>query len=307
MTGFSPEKQHDVSHLRTRDAVFIGYPGGNTGDDLIAAGCLTFLREQGLDVAPCGSELDEAIGRGDSRAIAAALGSFAGIVVFSGGGNIGIYPGNEARRSRVIINTPRARAYLVMPQSCARSEEVLRDERVEVWAREARSEEILRAFGVRTRLVPDAAFAMGDRFPTQSDGKGVLVILRTPGTCHERVDHPFAAPGAVSDPTLDLAINGVVDTIAPRAVVVSDRLHGAIIASMMRKRVALLPVAYHKNRSFYETWFATDPGVEYVEDEAGLRRFLESETRSTTHHRQLFLERAEPALRGFLDRVALLR
>jgi exopolysaccharide biosynthesis predicted pyruvyltransferase EpsI len=296
-----------IEDLAGRDVVFIGYPGGNTGDDLIAQGCLRFLRDAGLDVVPSNATLDEAIGRGDTRAVAAALGSFGGVVVFSGGGNIGIYPDNEARRCTVMVNTPEARAYLVMPQSCAGPEEALRDERVEVWARESQSLEILRAAGVRTQLAPDAAFAMADRFPTESDGKGVLVILRTPGTCDERMDHAFAAPGAVSDPTLDLAIDGVVDAIAPRAVVVSDRLHGAIIASMMRKRVALLPVSYHKNRSFYQTWFATDPGVEYVEDQTGLRRFLESETRSTTNHRELFLERAEPALRRFLDRVALSR
>lgn len=296
-----------IDGLADCDAVFFGYPGGNTGDELIAAGCLRFLRDSGLDVVASDRHLDHAIGAGDTATVGAALAEFDGIVVFSGGGNIGIYPGNEARRNTVIACTPRARGYLVMPQSCARPESSLRDERVEVWARESRSHEILRASGVRTRLVPDAAFAMADRFPTTPDGKGILAILRTPGTCQERVAHPLAAPGTVSDPTLDLPINVVVDTIGERAVVLSDRLHGGIIASMMRKRVALLPVSYHKNQSFYETWFASDPGVGFVRHQGELDAFLESEARSTLDHRQEFLELAEPALSTFLDRTTASR
>ena len=75
-------------------------------------------------------------------------------------------------------------------------------------------------------------------------------------------------------PALDLTSSGVLDRIVaalePYETVISDRLHGGLIAAMMRKKVVFLPVGYHKIRSFYETWLQCRPGSAYVSSQEEL-------------------------------------
>ena len=300
----SPGGDTEPPSIVGRDAVFIANPFGNLGDNLIAEACVAFLRESGVDIVESNGALEEAARRNDSAYLSAALGRFTGVVYFAGGGNIGIYPDNAHRRRVVIEHAPRARRFLVMPQSCFAPEPALRDDRVEVWARELASLRILRAAKIDARLVPDAVFGFGDRIAESPDGNGVLSILRTPGTCHERVEHGFIPPGATADPTFRGTLPEAMATIAPFRTVLSDRLHGGILASMMRKRVGFLPVGYHKIRSFYDTWFTDDPGVSFVETAEQVREFLTGDTRSQLRHREVFMERAAPALQAFLDSAA---
>jgi exopolysaccharide biosynthesis predicted pyruvyltransferase EpsI len=82
--------------------------------------------------------------------------------------------------------------------------------------------------------------------------------------------------------------------------VISDRLHGALIAAMMRKKVVLLPVGYHKNRSFYETWLRSRPGFAFVETQDELTAKLAGLQPPNADLQALFLEHADPALNRFL-------
>jgi exopolysaccharide biosynthesis predicted pyruvyltransferase EpsI len=286
------------------DGVFVANPGGNLGDDLIAEACVAFLREAGLNIIESNGSLEAAAARNDSAYLSAALGRFTGVVYFAGGGNIGIYPDNAHRRRVIIEHAARARRFLVMPQSCAAPEPALRDDRVEVWAREMASLQMLQTAKIDTRLVPDAVFALGDRIAESPGGKGAISVLRTPGTCHERVEHGFNLPSPAADPMFKGTLPEAMATIAPFGTVLSDRLHGGILASMMRKRVGFLPVGYHKIRSFYDTWFADDPGVAFVETAEQVRQFLTDDTRSQLRHREVFMEWATPALQEFLDELA---
>ncbi|WKZ81968.1 MAG: polysaccharide pyruvyl transferase family protein [Acidimicrobiia bacterium] len=288
---------------RLHDAILLGASGGNTGDDLIRTACLRFLRAAGLDIWNSDGTLETAAVAGDLEAVGEALERFPGLVVFSGGGNIGIYAESERLRQAVIGHAAAARAFLVMPQSARAPEPALVDGRVTVWARDRVSERLLARAGVRTALVPDAAFFATDLIPRAHGGEQSLWILRTPGSCLERVDHALTPNGVQHDVTLEEDLEGVVARIAPFRSVVSDRLHGAVVAAMMGKPTALLPVSYHKNRSFYQTWLTEDPGVAFVRSEGDLQRFARLDVSPQTDFRRLFLTRAAPALRDLLRRT----
>lgn len=286
------------------DGILLGAPGGNTGDQLIVAGCERFLEESGLEVWTSDGSIERAVEEGDDEYLAAALEGFAGLVFFPGGGNLGIYPENERLRRAVITTAKRARGFLVMPQSCFGVEHALRDDRVTVWAREVTSHDLLMRARVTTRLVPDASFAMSDAVPAAPGGSGGFFILRAPGVCEERVVHRLVADGPSEDLTFATPLDEVVSRLRPWGRVVSDRLHGAIISVMMGKRTGLLPVRYHKNRSFYETWLAPDPGIAFLDTQDDLNRFRDGGEPPTRDLAAMFLDRAEPAMRDFLDACA---
>jgi len=268
MTGTSP----DAAPGRA-EAVFFPTPGGNTGDDLIATGCRHLLADTGLEVAIADHEWVGAAAAGDLARVTAMLSRFRGLVFFSGGGNLGIYPDNQKMRATVIAAASQARGFLVFPQSGVAVEPALLDERVTVLARDAITHHMLADAGVNTGLVPDAALlAAGDMTPDPG-GTGTFWILRSPGRDLERSDHELVPDGPVADLTWDLPLEGVLDHLRPFRWVVSDRLHGGLIALMMGKRVGLLPVAYHKTRAFYDTWLRDDPGVTFLTSRADLDAF----------------------------------
>jgi pyruvyl transferase EpsO len=67
-----------------------------------------------------------------------------------------------------------------------------------------------------------------------------------------------------------------IDQLADFQFVATNRLHGHILSLLLGKPTTLLPNAYHKNRSFYETWtrdlphsrFGNDALLEFFQDGA---------------------------------------
>jgi pyruvyl transferase EpsO len=59
-------------------------------------------------------------------------------------------------------------------------------------------------------------------------------------------------------------------------VVVTDRLHGHILAVMLEIPHLFLPNAYHKNESFYQTWTHTAPCCRFVRDPEDIPAALDS-------------------------------
>lgn len=284
-------------------AILLGLPGGNTGDDLIRLGCERFLDSTGMSLWSSDGTVETAAAAGQIGPVEAALRKYRGLVFFTGGGNIGIYPDNERMRAAVIAAAPAASGFLVLPQSSRAPEPSLVDPRVTVWARDAASERMLRAAGIRTSLVPDAGLALADAFTRHPTGAGTYLILRSPETCDERVDHDLVLEGDSGDLTHTNSLDDVIARLLPYATVVSDRLHGGLISIMLGKRTGLLPVGYHKIRSYYETWLSHDPGIGFIESQSDLDGFLEGDATPTGDYAGLFRERAHQALDDFLDRL----
>jgi exopolysaccharide biosynthesis predicted pyruvyltransferase EpsI len=282
------------------DAILIWPRAGNAGDRLIADACERYLHDRAVEVWRSDGSIEQAAAAGDSEYLGDLLGSFRGMLLFSGGGNIGIYPDNAEVRAAVISRAGPRHRCLVFPQSALAPEPALLDPRVTVWCRDAVSQIVLQQAGTQTALVPDVSLYMDDVIAKKPQGRGLFYVRRTPGGDSETIDHHIVPECPAEDLTVSRPLDRIVSALDPYEVVISDRLHGALIAAMMRKKVVLLPVGYHKNRSFYETWLRSRPGFAFVETQDELTAKLAGLQPPNADLQALFLEHADPALNRFL-------
>jgi pyruvyl transferase EpsO len=54
-------------------------------------------------------------------------------------------------------------------------------------------------------------------------------------------------------------VNEAINFIAPYKTVYSDRMHGAILAWLLKKETVLIDNSYHKSKSLYNTWLKNEP------------------------------------------------
>jgi len=283
------------------DSLLLWARRGNTGDWLIADASERFLQDLGLSVWRSDGSVEDAAEADDAAYLGDLFSQFRGMIVFAGGGNIGIYPDNARMRAGVIARLGPRHRCLVLPQSALAPEPALARSGVTVWCRDAVSEALLRAAGSRTELVPDIALYMDDRIPKSSGGEGVIYVRRTPGGDAETIDHGIVPGCAAADLTLTLPLGEVIAALAPYAQVLSDRLHGGLIALMMRKPTVFLPVGYHKIRAFYETWLRGAASAAYVDRQADLSDALARLGPANDDLGAMFRERALPAFDRFLQ------
>jgi|GEM_PF-2069745 len=284
------------------EAIFIDTGCGNTGDYLIGCGCKQFLKDMGIEFTEPDARLVQAALHGDHAALQSNLEGFRGSIFFNGGGNIGIYRENETVRANIIRHAVHAKGILVFPQSCFAPEDSLLAPNVTVWARESQSFALLKKAGVNTALVPDTAFYMEESFPKRPEGSGCFFIRRAEGHCQERLDISFPIDCPSADLTYNTPVDDIITTLSPYRTVISDRLHGAIMSILIRKRTALLPVSYHKNQSFYDTWFKDDPGIGFVQSKEDLNRFFTENELPGISPKKLFLDYAIPSFTKFLNK-----
>jgi exopolysaccharide biosynthesis predicted pyruvyltransferase EpsI len=282
------------------DAYLLWTHRGNAGDWLIADGCEHYLRDRGLDVWRSDGSLENAAVDGDTNYLAEALADFRGMVMFAGGGNIGIYPDNEETRAKVIACLSWKHRCLVFSQSALRPEPSLIDSRVTVWCRDTTSLAILSDAGTRTALVPDMAWYMDDRFAKAPGGDGIFFVRRTVSGDAETLDHRIELDCDTEDLTLSSSLERIVERLAPYDIVVSDRLHGGLIALMMRKKVVFLPVGYHKIRAFYETWLPDVPCARFAATAEEVNTAMASLHSATLDLSALVRRHADPAFDRFL-------
>jgi exopolysaccharide biosynthesis predicted pyruvyltransferase EpsI len=282
------------------DAFLVWPRGGNTGDQLIADASERYLRDRGINVWRSDGSIEEAALEGETAYLRDLFGAFRGMVMFAGGGNIGIYADNGQVRAAVIASAGPRHRLLVLPQSAFAPEPALVDPRVTVWCRDQVSQSVLKQAGTRTALVPDIALYMDDLIPKAARGEGMFYVRRTPGGDSETIDHGIS-PGCESDDlTLTKPLSHVIDRLRPYEIVISDRLHGGLIALMMGKKVVLLPVGYHKTRSFHDTWFRSNPGALFCDRAEELAARIKALRRPEGDLKALFCEHADPALNRFL-------
>jgi exopolysaccharide biosynthesis predicted pyruvyltransferase EpsI len=282
------------------DALLICPRGGNTGDLLIADACERFLRDRRIDVWRSDGSIEDAALANDREYLGDLLASFRGMLMFAGGGNIGIYPDNELVRAAVLAQLRPRHRCLVFPQSALRPEPALARQAVTVWCRDATSEALLQEAGTRTALVPDITLYMDAVIPKAPGGMGTFYIKRTQGGDAETIDHGIRWQAPSLDLTLSRPLDEIIARLEPYEFVISDRLHGGLIALMMRKKVVLLPVGYHKIRSFFETWLSSNPGAAFVDTEEELAIRLAALQSPTCDFAALFCEHADAAFEDFL-------
>jgi exopolysaccharide biosynthesis predicted pyruvyltransferase EpsI len=284
------------------DAYLIWPRGGNTGDALIVDACERFLHDRGIDVWRSDGSLEQAALADDVAYLQTALANFRGMLMFPGGGNIGIYPDNGAIRASILAHAGSRQRCLIFSQSALQAEPALVDQRVTVWCRDAVSLAILRQAGTKVELVPDMALYMDGSIAQHPKGDGIFFIKRKLGRDAESLESSTAVDAPQADLTFENSLNEVVATLKRYEVIISNRLHGGLIALMMRKKTVLLPVAYHKSRSFYHTWLSSFPGVTFVETLDRLNAHIAAIQAPNCNLRELFCRHAFPAFDRFLMR-----
>jgi exopolysaccharide biosynthesis predicted pyruvyltransferase EpsI len=260
----------------------------NCGDSAIWLGSVKIAEELGIKVA---STTSSRMYRPDKL-------KADGPVVIHGGGNFGgLYPQHDDLRIRILTDFP-DRPVVQMPQSieltnAAGLEKLKRaiglHRDFTLLVRDHRSLAIARReFDCRIELVPDAAFALGnlDRRPPREDV--VLQARRDKEAADEQISgHPtvdwnkadilslrnlsrsaVSVAGKFPAPTLTSAVvnrfarqnlQWAIQTLSTGHVLVTDRLHGHVIATLCGIEHIVVNDRYGKVRALWETWTQDAP------------------------------------------------
>ena len=236
---------------------------GNVGDTLIEFATLALLRKWQIPH----EVIDE------DRLDSGKLPHHITQLFISGGGNMGdLYPHNQRIRELACSNN---RPVIVLPQTFTNSNEnTCRYEKV--WVRESESIKLCPG----AHLAPDMAMwlQLDARAGEARYSHGVFLREDAEGLFP---DHHASYGDPVS---LGSNIATYLEQIVPYRHIITDRLHFAIAAMLMSRRVTLLPNSYFKNRSMWETWLR-DRGCFWADhidqiNEVRLRRVKKKLSRS---------------------------
>lgn len=255
----------------------------NCGDSAIWLGEVRIAEEFGIRVASTTST--RTYRRDKMRAN--------GPVVISGGGNLGgLYPQHDDLRISILTDFP-TRPIVQMPQSIELTNAtefeglkraIGRHRDFTLLVRDRRSLDIARReFDCRIALVPDAAFALGnlDRPPAveeavvqarrdieasddQNSGHSTvdwntagILSLRNLGRSAVTVAGKLPVPGLTSTVVNSFArqnLRCAVQTLSRGHVLVTDRLHGHVVATLCGIEHIVVNDRYGKVRALWETW-----------------------------------------------------
>lgn len=206
---------------------------GNVGDFLLYTATRQLLRTYGVEFTTVN------LAAGDVPSGVDCLLLFAG-------GNMGYPPCTAIRRQAFETGLP----LYQLPQSWILYEQWPFEK---VFVREAASQQI---YPLAT-LAPD--LALGYDFPEPQPNSHTIPL----GVfCRNNGHAMFAGQGSGDPVDVCHSVEDYCQFAAKYKHVVTDRLHFAITAMGMGCSTTLLPVAYHKNRSMWETWLR-DLGCEW--------------------------------------------
>lgn len=218
--------------------VFYHKVAGNVGDDLIHAATMQLFRRSGITLT---NDLEEAEQ-----------------VILCGGGNVGIWENCAESRLKIYQHCEAKGVPVILyPQSVGGTGEVIPEIVKHRFVREWDSIPLLPG----SRLMPDLALAyhvpkdygkaVHDRgLFTRNDPEGLFA------------NHP----DSIGDPPrmVPRSLDAYFSLAAGYGHIITDRLHFAITGMLLKRKVTLLPNAYHKNRSMWETWLK-DLGCAWAE------------------------------------------
>ena len=263
------------AHVGPGDAyALLDFPDhANVGDSAIWLGELTMLRAitgREPDYVCCWHDFDPAALRRDCPD---------GIVFLHGGGNLGdIWPHHQRLREAVLATLPEGRV-VQLPQSIHFADPAAADRfrrialahpDLTLYVRDAASLAIARTMiGDRARLAPDSAFALGG----QPRGMATVPLLALLRTDSERSDRSGAPPPEATivdwldePPTTGdheaqatARVQRGLDLLARGETIVTDRLHGHILALLLGIPHVVLDNHYGKVGAYRDAWTAASP------------------------------------------------
>lgn len=227
-------------------------------------------------------------------------------IFLHGGGNIGdLWPTHQAFRERVLADAADRRVVILTQSIQFRSADALErarrafngHPRLTLLVRDASSFEFARShFECASELCPDFALALDLHRPAGGPRSDVFWLLRgdheSAGIAHplahagrRRADWPDpyllgrawlhrvgrVPPGAqvrIADSLSHWRLMNGIRLFAGAGAVITDRLHGHVLCTLMGIPNVLLPEAHGKNRGLYETWTRSLPGCAFAETPA---------------------------------------
>lgn len=265
----------------------------NCGDHVIWLGCLKIAEEFGIRVCSTTS----------SHTYRADKLKATGPIVINGGGNLGgLYPHHDDLRLRILTDFPN-RPIVQMPQSIelTNADALGRLKRAialhgdfTLLVRDHRSLAIARReFDCRTELVPDAAFALGNLerrppreevvlqarqddeaageqisgHPTVDWNKAGILSLRNLGRSAVSVADKLPSPvltSAVANRFAQQNLDCAIRTLSRGRFLVTDRLHGHVIATLCGIEHIVVNDRYGKVHALWEAWTQNSPMATFV-------------------------------------------
>ncbi|HKM76360.1 MAG TPA: polysaccharide pyruvyl transferase family protein [Candidatus Bathyarchaeia archaeon] len=251
---------------RGRAVLFSAPLHSNVGDQMILLGARDYLRSIHDELVIVNEHAKFRVKSSDT-------------IYFLGGGNFGdLYAPTHLDKIRR-LRTFEANKVIFLPQSV-----FLRKHRSIIQTRKAfgsyRGELILFArdntsktiadnyLEIEAQLLPDSAILLQPKLKkwlNGIDGRGALYVRREDAESKRKFslglptsDIMFA--GVPLRPELSIRLVGSL--IAARKLIITDRLHAALLAVLIGRHAILLPNRYHKNEAFYKTWFI--PGLSFA-------------------------------------------
>lgn len=259
-------------YIPFKECVYVNwchYP--NNGDHFIAAGSFKYLKDRHIGVKEIYSN---------------ACTQFNGEpIIAQGGGNLGDLFFNHEVFRRNLIQKNHASPIVIFPQSVffqdpekakASSDIYNQHPDLTIFLREERSYEIAQNYFENCKLIlcPDAAWYLADIVRGMQHGQLEKSDSLARNDEYLSLDH-------VGKPWNDWAFHDWTNYFKGKAMfsvaitynsmfqlarcehLVTDRLHGHIMACMMGIPNELLPVNYHKNKSTFETWTKHLPNTHF--------------------------------------------
>ena len=241
-------------------AVLFGAPiFSNVGDQMILLGAIDYLRSIHNELIIVNEYAKFQTNTSD-------------IIYFLGGGNFGdLYaPVHLDKISR--LHTFEANKVIFLPQSVffRRHQSAIQTRKafasykgqLSLFVRDNTSKSIAdNSLGVEAHLLPDSSILLQPKLKewvNGIDGKGALYVRRDDSESKRRFNlglptSNIMIAGVPLRPELSVRLVGSL--IAARKLIITDRLHAALLAVLIGRYAILLPNNYHKNEAFYKTWF----------------------------------------------------
>jgi len=200
-------------------------------------------------------------------------------IYFHGGGNFGdLYSPVHLDKIRK-LHTFKANKVIFLPQSVLfrRQQTIIQTREafasykgeLSLFVRENTSKMIVdNSLGIEAQLLPDSAILLQPKLKewvNGIDGKGGLYVRREDAESKQKFNLGLPTSdvmwaGVPLRPELSVKLVGSL--IGARKLIITDRLHAALLAILIGRHAILLPNSYHKNEAFYKTWFL--PGLSFA-------------------------------------------
>ncbi|MBW2977310.1 polysaccharide pyruvyl transferase family protein [Candidatus Woesearchaeota archaeon] len=293
---FKKEIENKLGGLINSNYCLLDVPDhDNLGDHIITQGEFDFLKNNKFNMKYCcpyNSFDEKMVDKQD-------------LILLQGGGNFGdLWFVHQIFREK-IIQTFKNNKIIILPQSVYFKNKENLEKSIKIFsehknlticARDIKSFEFLKKYFVDNKilLVPDMAFYLDvPQIQPKKEIKRILFINRTDKELKENINLDFINNVEIHDwPTIesppkfthkfenrDFYVKEGVSFLSNYDLIISNRLHGSILATILGIPNILLDNSYNKSKNFYNTWMEDISHCNFAENLEELKTILREKYR----------------------------